>query len=136
MIIVYTYICGDILHKGHIEYMQNAKALGDKLIVGVLTDEAVMEKKSAPVIKFDERFDMIRALKFVDVVVAQETYCPLGTVLDLRPDILVESESHNYVTDPNLLKIFLGQLGNIRMVIFPYYPNRSSSEIKERIKEK
>lgn len=132
MILVYTYICGDILHKGHIEYLRNAKALGDKLIVGVLTDEAVMEKKSAPVIDFDERFDLVRALKFVDGVVSQETYCPLGNVLDLRPDILVESVSHDHVTDPQFLK----ELGKIRMVIFPYYPDRSSSKIKKRIKEK
>ena len=132
MIIVYAYVCGDILHKGHIEYLQNAKALGDKLIVGVLTDEAVMEKKSKPAIDFDERFDLIRALKCVDVVVSQETYSPLQNVWNLHADILVESESHDHVTDPHFLK----ELGNIRMVIFPYYPDHSSSEIKNRIKEK
>lgn len=132
MIIVYTYICGDILHKGHIEYMQNARALGDKLIVGVLTDEAVMEKKSKPAIEFDERFDLIRALKFVDVVVSQETYSPLSNLWKIRPDILVESESHDHLLDPDFLKA----IENIRMVIFPYYPDRSSSKIKKRIKEK
>ncbi len=45
MIVVYAYICGDVLHKGHIEHLKNAKALGDKLIVGVLTDTAIIEKK-------------------------------------------------------------------------------------------
>ena len=132
MIIVYAYVCGDILHKGHIEYLQNAKALGDKLIVGVLTDEAVMEKKSKPAIDFDERFDLIRALGCVDVVVSQETYSPLQNVWNLRPDILAESESHDHLLDPDFLKA----IENIRMVVFPYYPDHSSTEIKNRIKEK
>ena len=45
MILVYAYVCGDILHEGHLLQLENAKAMGDKLIVGVLTDEAIMEKK-------------------------------------------------------------------------------------------
>jgi len=132
MIIVYAYVCGDIIHKGHIEHLRNSKALGDKLIVGVLTDEAVGEKKDAPVIEFDERFDMIRALGFVDVVVAQNTYSPLPNISNLHPDILVESVSHDHIKDPD----FLRELGKIRMVIFPYYPDHSSTDIKNRIKEK
>ena len=132
MIIVYAYVCGDIVHKGHIEHLRNSKALGHKLIVGVLTDEAVMEKKEKPAIAFDERFDMIRALGFVDGVVAQNTYSPLPNVSKIRPDILVESVSHDHVRDPD----FIRKLGKIRMVIFPYYPDHSSSEIKKRIKEK
>ncbi len=45
MILVYAYVCGDILHTGHLLQLRNAKALGDILVVGVLTDRAVMEKK-------------------------------------------------------------------------------------------
>ena len=52
MKIVYAYVCGDILHEGHLLFLENAKALGDKLIVGVLTDEAVMEKKARPALSF------------------------------------------------------------------------------------
>ena len=80
MVIIYAYVCGDILHKGHIEHLKNCKALGDKLIVGVLTDKAIMEKKPRSIMGFDERFDLIRSLKWVDVVVAQHTYSPLGNV--------------------------------------------------------
>ena len=94
MIVVYCYVVGDILHKGHIEYLRNAKALGDKLVVGVLTDAAVMEKKSKPIMSFDERFDLVRNLRWVDVAVAQNTYSPLENVMALRPDILIESTDH------------------------------------------
>lgn len=131
MMIVYAYVCGDILHKGHIEALKNARALGDKLVVGVLTDEAIMEKKPKPALGFDERFDMIRALSFVDCVVAQDSYNPIINLSKIQPDVLAESDSHAHTTDPHFLKA----LGNIRMVIFPYFPDHSSTEIKKRIRE-
>lgn len=132
MIVVYAYVCGDILHKGHIEALRNARALGDKLIVGVLTDKAIMEEKLRPTLSFDERFDMIRALSFVDCVVAQDSYNPIINLSKIQPDILAESDSHAHTTNPHFLKA----LGNIRMVIFPYFPDHSSSDIKNRIRDK
>lgn len=129
MIIVYTYVCGDILHKGHIEYLKNAKALGDKLIVGVLTDKAVMEKKSKPTMSFDERFDVIRSLKWVDVVVPQCTYSPLDNVKSLKPDILVESVDHKEQSANRLMDVIGG-----RVLTMPYYPDHSSTKVKEKIR--
>jgi len=131
VMIVYAYVCGDILHKGHIEALKNARALGDKLVVGVLTDEAIVEKKPKPVMSFDERFDMIRALSFVDCAVAQDSYNPIINLSKIRPDILAESDSHAHIIDPHFIKA----LGNIRMVIFPYYPDHSSTKLKSKIKE-
>jgi len=69
MILVYAYVCGDILHEGHILQLENAKSMGDKLIVGVLTDEAVMEKKAEPIISFAQR---LRLVKGVDDVISFE----------------------------------------------------------------
>lgn len=120
---------GDILHKGHIEYLRNAKALGDKLIVGVLTDEAVMEKKPRPSMIFDERFDLIRSLKYVDMVVAQYDYSPLTNVKSIKPDILVETTDHKQQPANK----FMRNIGG-RIVTMPYYPNQSSTIIKYKIK--
>ena len=120
---------GDILHKGHIEYLRNAKALGDKLIVGVLTDEAVMEKKPRPSMNFDERFDLIRSLKYVDMVVAQYDYSPLTNVKSIKPDILVETTDHKQQPANK----FMRNIGG-RIVTMPYYPNQSSTKIKHKIK--
>jgi len=132
MIIVYAYVCGDILHKGHIEHLKNAKALGDKLIVGVLTDAAIMEKKARPTMNFDERFDLVRSLKWVDVVVAQNTYSPLDNVMALRPDILIEATDHG----EQPANEFVESIGG-RVLAMPYYPNHSSStKIKNEIREK
>ena len=97
MKIVYSYYVLDIVHRGHLKMMENAKAIAGKegkLIVGILTDEAVMEKKSKPSLSFDERFDLANALKYVDLVVTQETYSPLPNVKKIKPDILMEISSH------------------------------------------
>lgn len=130
MIVVYAYVCGDILHKGHIEHLKNAKALGDKLIVGVLTDVAIMEKKPRPAMSFDERFDLVRSLKWVDVVVAQDTYSPLANVKALKPDILSETTDHKEQPANEYMESIGG-----RVLAMPYYPNHSSTEVKNKIRE-
>ena len=130
MIMVYVYCVADIIHKGHIEYLKNAKALGDKLIVGVLTDEAAMEKKPKPTMSFDERFDLTRSLKWVDVVIAQNKYSPLDNVMMIRPDILIETVDH----EEKPANKFMRSIGG-RVVVFPYYPNHSSTMVKNKIKE-
>jgi cytidyltransferase-like protein len=125
MIVGYAYIVGDILHFGHIQHLKNCKALCDKLIVGVLTDEACMEKKAKPAISFSERLEMVRAIKHVDVTVAQTEYSPGRNVVLIKPDILFESASHQ--------ERFMNQFG--RTMIMPYFPLQSSTKIKEKIRE-
>jgi len=64
---VYAYVCGDILHKGHVLHLKNSKKFGDLLIVGILTDDAIMEKKPKPTMSFDERMFLVNELKCVDI---------------------------------------------------------------------
>jgi len=129
MTIVYCYVCGDILHRGHIEHLKNCKALGDKLIVGVLTDKAVMEKKFKPLMNFDERVDLIRSVEWVDIVVAQGDYSPLSNVMALRPDILVESTDHGEQPANKFVEEYGG-----RVIAMPYYPDHSSTHLKGSMK--
>ena len=129
MKIVYAYVCGDILHEGHLLQLENAKAMGDKLIVGVLTDEAVMEKKKAPIISFAQRLRLVQAIGCVDVVVPQHDYSPITNVKSLGVDILMESASHlgnDYLKDLKDL--------DVRVIMTPYYPGQSSTDIKNKIK--
>jgi len=130
--IVYAYVVADILHTGHILALKNAKSFG-KLIVGVLTDEAVQEKKPKPILSFKERIDIIRELKCVDAVVAQETYSPIENIKAIKPDFLMESTSH---TEKDLQEIYkvTEELG-IRVLKLPYYPSQSSTNIKKCIKQ-
>jgi len=128
--IVYAYICGDILHEGHLLALENAKALGDKLIVGVLTDKAVMEKKPKPIIPFHQRLNLVKALKFVDCAIPQESYSPIDNLKAIQPDIHMESTSH--IGNPYLKQLKKAFKG--RVVMMPYYPEQSSTAIKNKIK--
>jgi len=90
MKLVYSYYVLDIVHRGHLLMMKNAKEIAGKdgnLIVGILTDEAVMEKKTKPILPFEERIEVAKAIKYVDVAVTQETYSPLPNVMRIKPDI-------------------------------------------------
>ena len=125
MIIGYAYIVGDLLHVGHLLHLQNCKNLCDRLVVGVLTDEAAMEEKPCPVISFDDRVRLVEQLKPVDAVVPQMTYSPATNLLEIKPNILFECQSHEIREYPEF---------NGRIVAMPYYPDRSSTAIKIKIR--
>jgi len=136
-IIVYSYYVLDIIHSGHLLMMKNAKTMAGpdgKLIVGILTDKAAMEKKPKPIISFEERMEIASSIKYVDIVVAQDTYSPLPNAIRIKPDILMESTSHTeeaiQEAEAVMKKI------NGRVVVLPYYPSQSSTSIKNLIKGK
>ncbi len=131
--IVYAYVCADIIHTGHILALENAKTFGH-LIVGVLTDEAIMEKKAKPVLAFSERLNIVRALKCVDVAVTQADYSPIKNIESIKPDVLMESDSH---TDEDLAETYkVAKKLGIKVIKLPYYPLQSSSKIKNNIYER
>lgn len=137
MKIVYSYYVLDLVHKGHLLMMQNAKNLAGpdgKHIVGILTDEAVMEKKKKPVLPFEDRIELASAIKYVDLAVAQDTYSPLPNVKKIRPDILCESTSHTDEAIEEARKV-MGELKG-RVVTVPYYPCQCSTNIKQKIIER
>ena len=133
MIIVYSYYVLDIVHKGHLEMLQNAKAMAGpdgRLIVGILTDAATMEKKPRPVLPFEERVELARSIRCVDLVIAQETYSPLANILTIKPDVLMESNSHT--NNDDIIQTMKSWGG--RVVCIPYFPEHSSTHIKDIIK--
>ena len=124
MTLGYAYVVADIFHIGHLRHLLNCKSVCDILVVGILTDEATMEKKPLPIIPFEERIQIVSALECVDVVVAQETYSPKDNVNSIKPDYLFESASHE---DPHI-----NALGET--LVMPYYPTQSPTMIKERVR--
>jgi len=133
---VYSYYVLDIVHKGHLHYMQTAKAIAGEdglSIVGILTDGAVMEKKPRPTVSFQERLDLAAAIRFNDVVVPQETYSPLGNLRLLCPNVVLESSSHDK-EDIRKIKAFMYSIHGMIFVI-PYYSVQSSTKIKELVRQ-
>ena len=127
--IVYAYVVADLLHVGHLIHLLKAKEQGDYLIVGVLTDDACAEKKPRPIINFLERKTMIEAFECVDEVVMQREYSPLGNVYDIKPDVLMESTSHNEQPANDFVERYGGEV-----VVSEYFEGESSTKIKQRIK--
>ena len=136
MRLVYSYYVLDIVHKGHLVMMQNAKAIAGqdgKSIVGILTDEAVMERKPKPTLSFEDRIELASAIKYVDLAVAQETYSPLPNVMKIKPDVLMESSSHTEEDIENARKVMESIDGKV--IVIPYFPTHSSTKIKDKVKE-
>jgi len=127
----YAYVVADILHIGHLRHLENAKKYCDYLVVGVLTDQATIEKKPKPVILFKERLKTIASIKYVDMVVQQETYSPLENVKIIKPDVLMESSDHKNQPANKFVKSYGGII-----VETPYYKLQSSTAIKRKIKQK
>lgn len=90
--VVFTNGCFDIIHAGHIDYLNKAKALGDVLIVGLNTDNSVKRIKGdkRPIISEDERAEIISNLKPIDYVVFFDEDTPAELINDLVPDILIK----------------------------------------------
>ena len=80
MNIVYSYFVLDIVHRGHLLFLKNSKAVAGpegRLIVGIVSDEAVLAKKGkAPILSFSERLELANSIKYVDLVVCQKNYTP------------------------------------------------------------
>ena len=135
MKLVYSYYVLDIVHKGHLLMMENAKNIAGKdgkLIVGILTDQAVMEKKARPIVTFEERIELAKAIRYVDIVVAQETYSPIPNILKIKPDILMESTSHSEEAIEEAREAMENISGKV--IVMPYFPSQSSTNIKNTIK--
>lgn len=135
--IVYSYYVLDIIHSGHLLMMKNAKAIAGsdgKLIVGILTDEATMEKKIRPIISFEERMEIASAIRYVDMVVAQANYSPLSNVLNIKPDILMESSSHTVEAIKEAEQV-MEKIGG-KVMVLPYFPCQSSTTIKRLVNDR
>ena len=90
--VVFTNGCFDILHIGHVRYLQDARALGDVLVVGVNSDESVRRLKGPdrPVVTEFERVEILAALECVDYVTIFPEETPVELILSIKPDVHVK----------------------------------------------
>ena len=97
MKVVFTNGCFDVLHAGHVSYLEAAKELGDKLIVGINNDSSVrkLKGKDRPINPLEERMKLIQALKCVDHVVSFSEETPLKLIEFLKPNILVKGADYS-----------------------------------------
>jgi len=124
--VVYTSGTFDMLHVNHLKMIEYARALGDILIVGVNTDELVASYKSMPIIPFEQRIALMKAIKGPDIVIPQKSLDHKDKVDKLHFDIFVVGD--DWVGKYDYLK----EQG-IDVVYFPYGDGISSTSLKKRI---
>ena len=124
--VVYTSGTFDMLHINHLKMIEYARALGDILIVGVNTDELVATYKSTPIIPFEERIALMKAIKGPDIVIPQRSLDHKDKVAKLNFDIFVVGDDWTGKYD------YLKEQG-VQVVYFPYGAGISSSSLKKRI---
>jgi D-beta-D-heptose 7-phosphate kinase/D-beta-D-heptose 1-phosphate adenosyltransferase len=133
--IVMTSGCFDILHRGHITFLNAAKALGDVLVVGVNTDAGVRRLKGAgrPINDLEDRAHVLAALSAVDHIVPFDEATPVALVRAVRPDVFVKGGDYTLERMPEAAVVHaLG--GTVR--ILPYVNDRSTTSIIARVRER
>ena len=126
--VVYTSGTFDMLHINHLRLIEYARGLGDILIVGVNTDELVASYKSTPIIPFEDRIALMRAIKGPDLVVPQHSLDHTDKVKKLKFDVFVVGDDWVGKYD------YLEKMG-VTVVYTPYGKGASSSSLKEKIRK-
>lgn len=131
--IVFTNGCFDILHRGHITYLNRAKALGDVLIVGLNSDRSIRKLKGPdrPINSLEDRAQILAALSCVDHTVAFDNDTPHELISKIRPDVFVKGGDYTRQTLPEASLV--EQLGG-RIEILPYLENYSTTSVIEKIR--
>ncbi len=130
--IVFTNGVFDIIHRGHVEYLTEAKALGDILVVGLNSDSSVKMIKGdkRPIVSEDNRAFVLAGLKPVDYVVIFNEDTPYNTIKNIKPDILVKGADwdEDKIVGSDIVKNNGGEIKRITFV-----ENNSSTNIIEKI---
>lgn len=130
--VVFTNGCFDLLHRGHIRYLEQARALGDLLVVAMNSDASVRRLKGPgrPVVPADERAEVLAALAAVDLVLIFDEPDPARVIRSVKPDVLVKGG--DWPVDQIVGADFVQATGG-RVRSLPYLEGASTSELIRRI---
>ena len=131
--IVFTNGCFDLLHLGHLNYLEKARRLGDKLVVGLNSDDSVTRLKGPgrPINDEKSRSRLMASLEFVDAVVIFHEDTPLGIIGKVMPDVLVKGD--DYLAG-NIIGADIVKEQGGKVITVPLLEGYSSSSIIDRIK--
>lgn len=131
--LVFTNGCFDILHRGHVEYLHQARSLGDALVVAVNTDASVEALKGPgrPVVPEGDRAMILAALASVDAVTLFDESTPQLLIGALLPDVLVKGGDYSPDQIVGLEEV---QAAGGEVRILPFIPGRSTTELIQSIK--
>jgi rfaE bifunctional protein nucleotidyltransferase chain/domain len=132
-IVVFTNGCFDLLHRGHVHVLREAKAAGDLLIVAINSDRSVRAIKgpARPVISETDRLELIAAMEMVEYVILFDELDPSKLIAAIKPDVL--AKGGDWGADEVVGAEIVERNGG-RVVRVPYLKGYSTSEIIERIR--
>lgn len=132
--VVFTNGCFDLLHRGHVHILREAKAAGDLLIVGINTDRSVRAIKgpARPILSEIDRSELIASLEMVDYVVLFDQPTPIDLIAAIRPGVLAKGGDWgpDQVVGAEVVRQYGGEVKRI-----PYLQGFSTTEIIERIRK-
>ena len=132
--IVFTNGCFDILHKGHIKTLYEAKRIGDILVVGINDDASIRRLKGfdRPILPLDSRLAVLASLEFVDYVIPFSEDTPLEVIKQVRPNVLVKGG--DYDEDEIVGRELVLKLGGFVKII-EQVPGFSTTDIVKKIQK-
>lgn len=131
--VVFTNGCFDVIHLGHVRYLEQAKALGNRLVIGVNSDESVKRLKGPerPVNDQRARAAVLASLRFTDAVVVFEEDTPSELIKALKPDVLVKGGDYKI---ENIAGADFVIQGGGKVEIIDFVEGYSSSKIIRKLK--
>ncbi|SDM00309.1 D-glycero-beta-D-manno-heptose 1-phosphate adenylyltransferase [Siphonobacter aquaeclarae] len=132
--VVFTNGCFDIVHMGHVDYLEKARNLGDRLVLGLNTDASVSRLKGPlrPVVNESARARLMAALSFVDTVILFDEDTPKELIEAVKPDILVKGDDYSVETIVGS-DFVLANGGEVKTV--PLVQGFSTTSLIEKIKK-
>ncbi len=131
-ILVFTNGCFDLIHRGHIEYLKEAKSYGDFLIVAVNSDSSVrkIKGKQRPLISLVDRLYILSHLVFIDFLISFDEDTPEHLIRTILPDVLVKGSDYR---EKEIVGADIVKANGGKVITIPFIKGKSSSEIIGKI---
>ena len=132
-IVVFTNGCFDLLHRGHVHTLRQAKAAGDLLIVAINSDRSVKSIKAPqrPILPETDRLELIAAMEMVDYVILFDEPDPYKLIAAIKPQVLAKGGDWS---NEKIIGADIVEASGGRVAVIPYLKGFSTSEIIERIR--
>lgn len=137
MSIVYTCFCTDVIHKGHLNLINEAKKYGD-VVVGVLSDEAMIKYNKFPTINFEERIKLVENLKGIKQVIIQQNIMYDEVVKEIKPDFIIHGDNWKNGAMAAIRENAISLMNQVngKVIEIPYTINEEVTLIEQKMQER
>lgn len=130
--IVFTNGCFDIMHRGHVEYLAQAAGMGNRLVVGLNSDQSIKGLKgpNRPIIDGHSRAELLASFQFIDAVVLFDEETPISLITALKPEVLAKGGDY---TPETIVGADVVKANGGRVEVIPFIAGYSTTSIISKI---